>query len=285
MDAPGPVKLTIDHVTIAGPALEPMQQAFARLGLPTDYGGPHSNGITHMALLGFNDGSYLELISTLRPGQKEAVFWGEHIAGNAGPCAWAVQVADIAAEVARVSAAGVPVDGPAYYHRRRPDGVLVEWHLAILGAQGAGAKLPFLIKDITPRRWRVTPSASVSDGLLTGIAGVVLGVKSLEESVALFRQVYHWPAPAIQKDPLWGAELACFEETPVVLAAPPDKNGWLAERLARFGESPCAYLIGTAGFDTACKRFAPAQTGRWFNRPVAWFNPAQLHGARLGILG
>jgi hypothetical protein len=29
-----------------------MEQSFANLGLATDYGGPHSNGITHMVLFG-----------------------------------------------------------------------------------------------------------------------------------------------------------------------------------------------------------------------------------------
>ena len=56
-----PPTLKIDHVTIAGPELAPMERAFAGVGLVTDYGGPHSNGVTHMAWLGFNDGSYNEL--------------------------------------------------------------------------------------------------------------------------------------------------------------------------------------------------------------------------------
>jgi hypothetical protein len=40
-----------------------MRESFAAAGLETDYGGPHGNGGTQMALLGFNDGSYLELIA------------------------------------------------------------------------------------------------------------------------------------------------------------------------------------------------------------------------------
>src|SRR5512134_3988715 len=124
--------LKIDHVTIAGRMLAPMEQAFAKLGLATEYGGPHSNGVTHMALLGFADGSYLELISSLEPGLKDTIFWGAFIAGNGGPCAWAVRVDDINAEATYVAALGVPVTGPAHYYRRRPDGKLVEWYLAFL---------------------------------------------------------------------------------------------------------------------------------------------------------
>ena len=280
-----PATLKIDHVTIAGAELAQLEQAFAGVGLTTDYGGPHSNNITHMALLGLRDGSYLELISALKPGQKDAVFWGEHIAGNGGPCAWAVQVNDVAVEAARVANLGIPVSGPTYYHRRRPDGVLVEWDLAILENKGAGAVLPFSIKDIPPREWRVSPSASVATSPLTGIMTVILGVEDLEPAITLFRQVYGWPGPLRQDNPAFGAKLAYFSGTPVILAAPLAGHLWLPQRLARFGESPCAYFIGTDDFEMACDHFGLTKAGLWFHRPVAWFDPVSLNGLKLGIIG
>lgn len=144
--------LKIDHVTIAGSKLDAMQESFASVGLATDYGGAHSNNITHMALIGLRDGSYIELISTLEPGHTTHRFWPEHIAGNAGPCAWAVEVEDVVSEAARLKALGVPVDGPVYYHRQRPDGVTVEWDLAFVGEGSPGSTLPFIIKDRTRGR-------------------------------------------------------------------------------------------------------------------------------------
>ena len=77
----------IDHVTIAGADLAALQQGFTNAGLTPDYGGVHSNGVTHMAALGFDDGSYLELISTVEPG-KESPWWPKQIAADGGPCAW-----------------------------------------------------------------------------------------------------------------------------------------------------------------------------------------------------
>ncbi len=280
-----PIALKIDHVTIAGPELAPMEQAFAGLGLATDYGGPHSNGITHMALLGFVDGSYIELISSLEPGRKDTAFWGKHIAGNGGPCAWATQVDDVAAEAARVAALEIPVEGPAYYNRRRPDQTLVEWNSAFLGEQGAGATLPFIIKDITPRQLRVRPSASVADGLLTGVATVILGLENLEAAIELFQHLYGWPAPQKNEDIDFGAKLAYFQTGGLVLAAPLAGQPWLSERLARFGPSPCAFLIKTANLQAARERFKLVQPGQWFDRQVAWFDPAKLSGFRLGIIG
>lgn len=279
------IPLTIDHVTIAGPDLALLEQAFSAVGLTPDYGGPHSNGITHMAFIGFRDGSYIELISSIQPGLKDDVFWGNHITGDGGPCAWAVRVADTAAEAARLAALGIPVDGPAYYNRRRPDGQLVEWTLAFPGDHPAGALLPFLIADITPRSLRVQPSASVVNSPLSGVAQVVLGVDDLPSAVALFRRAYGWPAPLQTDDPRFGARLAHFAGTPVTLAAPLDGHPWLAERLARFGPSPCAYLLAADSLKEARTRFNLSPNHPWFNRQAAWFHPAALNGVRLGVVG
>lgn len=281
-----PIQLHVDHVTIAGPELAALEQAFADAGLTTDYGGPHSNKITHMALLGLADGSYIELISSVAGGSQEAhAFWGEHIAAGGGPCAWAVRADDVAAEAARVAALGIRAEGPVYYSRRRPDHAVVEWDMAFLGDLGAGALLPFIIKDITPREVRVKPSASVADGLLTGVDTVILAVDTLQPVVELFQHVYHWPAPQLKDDPAFRAKLAAFQNTPVVLAAPLTGQPWLSERLARFGSSPCAFLIGTDNFEAAVERYKLVEERAWFDRRLAWFDPARLGGYRLGVVG
>jgi len=277
------MSLRVDHVTIAGSHLASLEQAFAGVGLKPAYGGPHSNGITHMDLLSFADGSYVELISTMEPGQTSPL-WHAHIAGDGGPCAWAVGVDDVAAEAARVAALGVPVRGPLYLNRQRPDGVLVEWDLAFLGGGEPGATLPFIIKDRTPREWRVPPSTRVAEAGLRGVAIVVLGVENLDRSVDLFRSVYGWPAPQTGEDAGLGARLAHFLGMPVTLAAAVQKSGWLAERLAQYGESPCAFLLGTADVDAMARRFRLAGSGAWFGRRVMWFEPARLNGIRLGLV-
>src|SRR5262245_43043314 len=158
MDTP----LVIDHVTIAWSSLETVERAFADVGLATEYGGPHGNGITHMDVLGFDNGSYIELISTMQPGLNPDASWAEAIVGNAGPCAWAVRAQDVAGEIERVRTLGIPVAGPNPGSRSRPDGQLLEWEVADPGGWGTGALLPFLIKDRTPRELRVHPAASVA---------------------------------------------------------------------------------------------------------------------------
>lgn len=277
------MQLKIDHVTIAGPRLEDLQQAFAEVGLVTDYGGPHSNNITHMSLLGFDDGSYIELISTLEPGQTSP-WWDGHIKGDGGPCAWAVDVDDVAEETRRARAAGIPVAGPTYYARERPDGKRIEWDLAILGDQGMGAVLPFIIKDRTPRRLRVSPSASVTTTELTGVGMVVLGVNDIEHASKLLSRLYDLPLPERSVLTHFGATTAYFEGQRFVLAAPLQRENWLDQRLKRFGPSPCAYLIGSRNFARSVERFALADEVSWWGRRVAWFPADPLRRLRLGII-
>ncbi len=105
--------LRIDHVTIAGKDLKAMQSTLAALGLPTEYGGPHSNHATEMALTSFPDGSYLELIaiqSNADPAAVAAHYWSTRMQNNAGPAAWAVRPEDLPVEVKRLEASGVVGD-------------------------------------------------------------------------------------------------------------------------------------------------------------------------------
>jgi hypothetical protein len=235
-----------------------------------------------MALLGFDDGSYVELISTLRAGTTSP-WWPRQIAGDGGPCAWCVRVPDISAECARLSSLGVPVRGPLPYHRDRPDGVRVEWDLAFPGSDEPGTVLPFLIQDRTPRQLRVSPSASVRATELTGVGVVVIAVNDLLGSAQLFQQVYGWSTRETRPDPAFGATIVFFTGTPVALAAPLGTDSWLVPRLERFGESPAAFLLQSGDFGESERRFSRARRGRWLSRPALWLDQA-CPGGRVGIV-
>ncbi|MCZ6817145.1 MAG: hypothetical protein O7F76_10705, partial [Planctomycetota bacterium] len=104
------------------------------------------------------------------------------------------------------------------------------------------------------------------------------------ETIKRFRRIYHWPAPKILKDSAFGAKLACFEDTPVILAAPPAGGGWLSERITRFGETPVAFLLKTRDFKAACKGFDVKPSSTWFGRRVAWFDREKLNGTRMAVI-
>ena len=283
--------MKIDHVSIAWSDLASLRSAFEEAGLKTDYGGLHSNGKTHMSLLAFDDGSYIELISVVKPGPSPS--WPQFIADNGGPCAWAIEVHDIAREAERIRSLGIKTIGPGDYNRKRPDGVLVEWKLVFIGDKEPGATLPFLIEDITPRDYRVKPSPSVSSGggkrILTGVEKVVLGVKELEKEVDLFRKVYSWEEPSVSDNlggEFEGITLAQFKDTPVVLASPVRKDTWLGKRLDKFGDSPCTFLIGASDMKAAIYRYHLKNQQKWIgdsNQTVAWL--PLLDGVKLGFIG
>ncbi len=277
------MSLSIDHVTLAASRLESIATAFARAGLASEYGGLHSNGVTHMSLLGFDDGSYIELISTHRP-QQPAPWWNEHISTVGGPCAWGVRVEDVGAEAERLRALAVRVDGPNLHRRNRPDGVEVQWDLAYVGDHGAGAMHPFIIRDRTPRALRVAPSPSVHDTELSGVAMVVLAVPDAAEACQELRRVYGLAQPEPTASAMLDAPLLVFPGAPLALVSPETDEGWLAERLRRYGPSPCAYLIGSRDLDASAERLSLETKDRVGGRRIAWFEAEDMRPFGLGVL-
>lgn len=277
------VVLELDHVSVCGSNLDTLQQAFTDAGLKPDFGGPHGNGVTQMASIGFDDESYLELIAPVKPGVTEGSDWGKFMSADSGPCAWAVGTVVLADEVDRLKKAGIAVTEPKRGSRKRPDGMAIEWTTADVGPGTPGSLLPFMIEDRTPRMWRFQNSESVKGAPVMGIENVVLGVNNLDESIALFRKAYGWSEPLTENQKDFG-KLAYFPGEPVILAAPMG-GGWLADRIGKFGQGPVAYLLGTRDFNTAAKKYKLSGTKIWFAQKVGWFDAGKLKGTKLGVIG
>ena len=277
------MNLLIDHVTVCGSNLEKMRQDFAGVGLHTTYGGRHANGVTHMDLLTFPDGSYIELIAPVSsiggaPGMMSG--WAKLMEGNAGAGAWAARTGDIDKEVDRLRTAGIEVRGPEPGSRQRPDGTKLEWKTAIVGSGPAGSVLPFLIEDKTPRSLRVPATAGASE--IEGVAAVVIAVRDLQSSIGLFRRAYDLEEATVEDYP--GATLAHFPETPVMLANPRGAKAWDAFRIRHFGEGPTAFLLKPMDFSRAMNQFELKDRTSWFGRDIAWFDVQRLGGTRLGLI-
>ena len=267
--------LTIDHATVAGKDPKTMQANLAAVGIPSEYGGPHTNHATEMALASFPDGSYLELIALQKNADPQAAashYWARQMQENAGPCAWAARVKDLAAEVKRLREAGVAVSEPEHSGRARPDGTRLDWETAQVGPETRGAFLPFLIRDFTPRQERAFPKGKPSTKDFSGVVRVVIAVRDLEESAKRYRQAYGSPPPLKQVDKSFGAHLALIGGTPVVLAAPLIAQSWLGRRVEQFGEGPCAFILGAK----RAGRYQAASKTRWFGADVSWFDPEKL---------
>jgi hypothetical protein len=273
--------LRIDHATVAGSDIKALQANLSAIGIPSVYGGAHTNKTTEMALVSLPDGSYLELMG-VQPGADPQLVdrheWAKFLKGNAGPCAWAAREVDLAAEVQRLQAAGIPVAAPVRSGRQRPDGVRLEWETSDIGAGTRGAFFPFLIHDFTQRNQRAFPQGKPATRDFTSVAKVVIAVRDLDDAIKRYRQAYGLPAPIKQVDKDFGAYLALMGGLPVVLAQPLTRDTWLAERLDRLGEAPCAFILGAS----QPGRYHAASKSRWFGADISWFDPEKL-GWHLGF--
>jgi hypothetical protein len=279
LQAPAP-DFRIDHVTIAGANLEHMREAFsAATGISPEYGGPHANHATEMALVSFPDGSYLELMgiqTAADPQEVAAHTWSRFLRNNLGPCAFALRVDDVGAEVSRLKAEGVRVGAPEKSGRKRPDGFALSWETADVGDGVRGSLFPFLIRDFTPREKRVYPGGSPTAPRFNGVVKVVIGVANLEDAIAQYRKAYGLAEPRRQTDEAFSAELAWFEGTPFVLARGTGAATWLAQRVAAHGPAPCAFILGGSGGPMT------ELSSDWFGRTVKWADEERL-GWRLGF--
>jgi hypothetical protein len=273
-------EMKIDHVTVAGANVEEMRKAFNSVsGVPTEYGGSHSNHATEMDLASFPDGSYIELMGIQKQADPAAVTthtWSQFLRDNGGPCAFALRVPDVSAEIRRLSTAGIRVGDAEKSGRTRPDGVALSWETADIASGPRGSFFPFLIRDFTPREKRVYPSGRPTSSRFRGVGLVVIGVQSLEGSIAQYRKAFQLPEPRRQRDELFGADLAWFDGTPVALAVGLTPNSWLSQRTAHYGNSPCAFVL------TAADGITGQIPSNWFGRSLFWFDDAKL-GWRLGV--
>ena len=112
---------------------------------------------------------------------------------------------------------------------------------------------------------------------------MVLGVNNLDAAIALFKKTYGWSDPLLETQKDIG-KMAYFPVEPVILAAPAG-GGWLADRLAKYGESPVAYLLAARDFAGAVKKYKLSGNKSWFGQKVVWFDAGKIKGVRLGVIG
>lgn len=277
-------EVSIDHVTIAGQSLDRLSTAFAGSGLDPAYGGRHDAMPTHMATIGFPDGSYIELIAKYDDAATSP-FWDAAMEHGVGPCAWAVGVEDIVRVSRAIARGGIDVDGPTPYERERPDGAVARWQLAVPGEGEPGEVLPFLIEDETPRDRRVQATVDPVACELRGVAGVVLAVADIEPHATAMERVFDAPAFAyreIASGPLAG-RCATSARGAVTLLAPASDTP-VAARMERRGRGPCAFILASEDLEKSMERVATLGPTRLGANTVHLVDPAALDGiAYLGI--
>ena len=98
-----------------------------------------------------------------------------------------------------------------------------------------------MIHDETKRELRAYPGGKPTMPTWIGIKEVYIAVRDLDFSVKRYREAFELAEAHKQFDPRFGGEIARLPGTPVILVNA--KSGWVADRLSRFGELPCAFGI------------------------------------------
>jgi catechol 2,3-dioxygenase-like lactoylglutathione lyase family enzyme len=251
----------IDHLVIVVGDLDRAAGDYQRLGFTVVPGGRHPVG-SHNALISFADDSYLELIAFYREATDHR--WWEPLKKGERLADFCFQTDDLRGDTQKLRDAGVAINDPVPWSRKRPDGYELKWILSLATGSHRGVA-PFLIEDVTPREERIPREMKHGNGA-TGIGKVTVAVGDLSEIDNWYRALLGSRGLAVSDDALRADGLR-FQAGPHVLdfLTPRDSNSPIANWLQRFGPSPYSAILRASG---------PARS---------LFDPALTHGANLFI--
>lgn len=183
----------LDHVVLVVLDLDRAVADHRARGFTVTPGGVHAGGLTHNALVGFADGSYLELIAFLDLAAARGKHSWAPVAERGGGWAdFALASTDMRADTAALGdlLKRPPEDGG----RTRPDGVAIAWRVARLVAP-----LPFLIEDLSARELRVPSgdAARHANGT-SGVERVIVGARDARTAEAHYAKLAGRGAPEIE---------------------------------------------------------------------------------------
>jgi len=172
-----------DHLVIRVQDLKQTIADFTEAGFTVQRGGTHADGTTHNALVGFADGSYIELIAFLKDA-REHRWWDEEKRAGEGFVDFALLPDSVSQTVEAACARGLRYDGPIPGGRIRPDGTRLEWQIG----RPSTRDLPFLCGDLTPRFLRVAEGeVRKHRNGSTGLAAINVAVADLDKSIDRYR--------------------------------------------------------------------------------------------------
>jgi catechol 2,3-dioxygenase-like lactoylglutathione lyase family enzyme len=238
----------IDHVVALVRDLDRAVADYEALGFTVVPGGEHVGGMTHNALISFADGTYIELIAFREPDRPQEHAWWPYLAKGEGWVDFALLEPDLEGTAARLTGAGIAVQGPGDGGRLRPDGQAVAWRsLRPQVAPGAG-RLPFLIDDVTSRGLRVPGTPATTHRLpVIRVSGATVVVADLARASAAYASLLGTAGVQFDGEP--GATGRRFRLGPqwLTLLSPSDEASDVARALRERGEGLYEVVFGCPG--------------------------------------
>jgi catechol 2,3-dioxygenase-like lactoylglutathione lyase family enzyme len=236
------LNLRIDHVVIVVTDLARAVEDYSALGFTVVQGGEHADGLTHNALIAFQDGAYIELIA-FKGEPPEGHPFGRAVSWGGGFVTYALLPDDIQSVIAEARERGLDLQGPIPGGRVRPDGQRIAWQTA----RPATSDLPFLCADVTPRELRV-PGGAARDHAngVTGIESIVTLVGDLAASQARYNALLGVEPLSVLGAEAQQVRLFPLGDAIVYLAQPVDAP--MRDVFVERGDAPFSlYLRGKAG--------------------------------------
>ena len=244
----------IDHIVIAVHSLERAIATYRGLGFSVVEGGRHPYG-SYNALIGFADGSYIELLSFYEDSPAHP-WWALLHERGGGLIDFCLATDDIGGDLDALRAQGVDPGDLSEGGRARPDGYQVRWINNKVGGDWQGL-IPFLIEDVTPRDERLPTQCEHSNGV-TGIHSIALATDDVSRPAAVMAALLGAEGQPVAGPDAGGAGLR-FEVGGHALdyLAPNVVDSPLAAHLAANRPAPYSICFRTAG---EAKRLDPADT-------------------------
>lgn len=230
----------IDHLVIVVGDLDQAVKDYTQLGFTVVPGGQHPVG-SHNALISFADGSYLEIIAFYRVAVDHR--WWAPLEKGERLVDYCLQTDNLRGDTEKLRIAGVAINDPVPWSRRRPDGFELKWLLSLASGSHRGVA-PFLIEDVTPRAERIPQQFQHENGA-AGIGSLSVAVGELS-TVELWYQAVLGIAGMPFDDDMVGAKGVRFAIGPhrLEFVMPTDPSSPLVNWMRKYGPSPyCATLL------------------------------------------
>jgi catechol 2,3-dioxygenase-like lactoylglutathione lyase family enzyme len=229
----------IDHLVVVVKDLDQAAKDYEQLGFTVVPGGQHPVG-SHNALISFKDGSYLEIIAFYRDAVDHR--WWDPLSKGERLVDFCFQTDDLRGDTKKLKSAGVAINDPVPWSRKRPDGYELKWLLSLATGSHRGIA-PFLIEDVTPRAERIPQQFNHKNGV-TGIDKVAVAVGELAPIEKWYGALLGTSGETIIDDAL-AAEGLRYNAGPHVLEflTPREAKSPLIDWLRIYGPSPYAAVL------------------------------------------
>ncbi len=251
----------IDHLVIVVKDLDQAARDYRQLGFSVVPGGQHPVG-SHNVLISFADGSYLEIIAFYREAIDHR--WWDPLAKGERLVDFCFQTDDLRGDTKKLQDAGVAINNPVPWSRKRPDGFELKWLLSLATGSHRGVA-PFLIEDVTARAERIPQEFKHHNG--------IAGIEKLTVAVGELSQIDKWYGALLgakgqpMRDDHLCAEGLSFQigAQRIEFLMPNGASSPLVNWMREFGPSPYAVRLNSP------------------NASIHSFDPRLTHGANLRV--